>query len=79
MTGNGTTHDTELASLEDQSDNDWVPAGPADPARHDQIRATVTVPEAYHAFSGEVPSLVTLAATLGIAALLTDELDGDDG
>lgn len=70
---------TRLASKAEQHNHDWVQAQPADRQRHAAIQATVTTEQAlFDANPGSAESLATLAATLGIAWVVTAALTPDE-
>ncbi len=82
--------DVEASSFESRARDEWVEAEPALPSRSHQAGATVHTPREDHNEFGPgselkpdpatVPSLMTLAATLGIPILAGERLlEGDPG
>lgn len=70
-----------FASPRDRHARRWVRADPADTARSGALAATVQTPEdlGVQAYANEAPSLIELAATLGVGLVAGERLlDGSD-
>jgi hypothetical protein len=65
-----------FSSPRDRHTRRWVRADPADTARSDALAATVHTPEnlGVREYASEAPSLIVLAATLGVSLVAGERL-----